>query len=87
MLPVFHVADNWESMSNDLEYAHKTLTVGHLLADQHSRVTIDLLQYEEIDAGETMALHCVRRALWLARHGRLPFALVVGQTVQYGMVG
>jgi hypothetical protein len=42
-------------------------------------------KYEEIDVGETTAVHCVRRALWLARHGRLPFALVVGQAVHYGM--
>lgn len=68
-----------------VEYAHETLTVGHLLANQHSRVVIGPLQYEEIDVGETTAVHCVRRALWLARHGRLPFALVVGQAVHYGM--
>jgi hypothetical protein len=67
------------------EYAHETLTMGHLLGNHHSRVVIGPLQYEEIDVGEAMAVHFVRRALWLARHGRLPFALVVGQAVQYGM--
>ena len=67
------------------EYAHDTLTMGHLLANQHTRVVIGPLQYEEVDVGEPMTARCVRRALWTAKHHRLPFALVVGQAVKYGM--
>src|SRR5690349_401182 len=29
-----------------VEYAHETLTIGHLLANQHARVAIGPLQYE-----------------------------------------
>jgi hypothetical protein len=67
------------------QYSHETLTVGHLLADDHSRVVIGPLQYEEVDVGEALTVRCVRRALWLARHDRLPFALVVGQAARFGM--
>lgn len=67
------------------QYVHETLTMGHLLATDHSRVVIGPLQYEEIDVGETLTIPCVRRALWLARDGRLPFALVIGQAARYGM--
>ncbi len=68
-----------------VEYAHETLTVGHLLANQHSQVVIGPLQYEEIDVGEVLAVQCVRRALWLARDGQLPFALILGPAARYGM--
>src|ERR1700716_3809770 len=64
-----------------VEFVNETLTVSHLLAHQPSRVVIGPLQYEEVDVGETMAVPCVRRSLWLARHGKLPFALVVGPAV------
>jgi hypothetical protein len=67
------------------EYAHETLTMGHLLANQHARVVIGPLQYEEIDVGETLTVPCVRRALWITRDGRLPFALVIGQAARFGM--
>lgn len=66
------------------EYAHETLTLGHLLARGHSPVVIGPLQYEEIAVGEALTVPCVRRALWLARDGRLPFALVLGQAARYG---
>jgi AcrR family transcriptional regulator len=67
-----------------VEYSHETLTVGHLLANLHSPVVVGPLQYDEIDVGEALTIRCVRRALWLARHGRLPFALVIGQATRYG---
>src|SRR5262245_29559682 len=67
-----------------VEYAHETLTMGHLLAHSSAPVVIGPLQYEEIDVGETLAVPCARRALWTARDGRLPFALVVGQAGHYG---
>jgi len=67
-----------------VEYSHETLTLGHLLANRHSPVVIGPLQYEEIDVGEALTFRCVRRALWLVRHGRLPFALVIGQATRFG---
>ncbi len=66
------------------EYSHETLTMGHLLANRHSPVVIGPLEYEEIDVGETLAVHCVRRALWLGKRYRTPFAVVVGQALRYG---
>ncbi len=48
------------------ELSHETLTLGHLLGNQHPRIVIGPLQYEEIDVGDPQAVRCVRRALWLA---------------------
>jgi len=50
-----------------VEFAHETITLGHLLAKSHSPVVIGPLQYEEIDVGEALPFSCVRRALWLAK--------------------
>ena len=67
------------------DYSHETMTLGHLLANGHSPVVIGPLQYEEIDVGETLTVRCVRRALWLAHDGDLPFALILGQAGRFGM--
>lgn len=66
------------------EHAHETLTLGHLLGNHHSKVVIGPLQYEEVDIGEVLPISCVRRAMWLARDGRQPFALVLGPAMRYG---
>jgi hypothetical protein len=55
-----------------------------LLGNHHSRVVIGPLQYEEVDIGELLPIRCVRRALWLAKDGRLPFALILGAATRYG---
>jgi hypothetical protein len=66
------------------EFAHETLTLGHFLANGHTRVVVGPLQYEEIDIGEALPIRCVRRALWLAREGRTPFALILGPATRFG---
>lgn len=67
-----------------VELAHETLTLGHLLANQHAQVVIGPLQYEEVDIGEVLPARCVGRALWLAKDGRFPFALILGPATRYG---
>lgn len=69
-----------------VEHAHETLTLGHLLGNHHSRVVIGPLQYEEVDIGEVLPVRCVGRALWLARDGRFPFALILGPAARYGQL-
>lgn len=66
------------------EYAHETLTLGNLLGNRHAQVAIGPLQYEEVDVGELVPVRCVRRALWLAKDGRLPFALILGPAMHFG---
>jgi hypothetical protein len=66
------------------EFAHETLTLGHFLANGHTKVVVGPLQYEEIDIGEELPMRCVRRALWLAKDGRMPFALILGPATRYG---
>jgi hypothetical protein len=67
-----------------VEHLHETLTLGHLLGSHHADVVIGPLQYEEVDLGEVMPVRCVKRALWLAKDGRLPFALLFGPATRYG---
>jgi hypothetical protein len=67
-----------------VEHAHETLTLGHLLANHYSQVVIGPLQYDEVDIGEVLPVRCVGRALWLARDGRSPFALILGPATRYG---
>ena len=66
------------------ELSHETLTVGHLLGNHHPRIVIGPLQYEEIDLGDPQAVRCVRRAMWLAREGKVPFGLMLGPAGHYG---
>jgi hypothetical protein len=68
------------------EHSHETLTLGHLLGNHHSRVVVGPLQYEEIDVGEPLPIHCVRRALWLAKDAKAPFALLLGPAGHYGQI-
>jgi len=67
-----------------VEYSHETLTLGNLLGNRHSQVGTGPLQYEEVDIGELVPVRCVRRALWLAKDGDVPFALILGPALQYG---
>jgi hypothetical protein len=67
-----------------VEYAMETLTLGHLLGNDHARVVVGPLQYEEIDVGETLPFRCVRRSVWFAKDGRMPFALILGPATRYG---
>ncbi len=80
-LPVFPRA---RELGLHVEYAHETLTLGHALGNHHSRVVVGPLQYEDVDIGELTPVRCVRRALWLARDGSLPFALMLGPAMRYG---
>lgn len=67
-----------------VEYMHETLTLGHLLGNLHTPVLIGPLQYEEVDTGEVLPVHCARRALWLAREGTMPFAVITGGASRFG---
>src|SRR3954447_14979305 len=64
MLPTFSVP---KQSGLHVEHAFETLTLGHLLSNQHSQVVIGPLQYQEIDVGEISPVQCARRALWLAK--------------------
>lgn len=81
LLPQF---DNASQSGIHAELTHETVTLGHLLASGHMTVVLGPLQYEEVDIGEVLPVQCVRRALWLAREGQIPFALILGPALRYG---
>jgi hypothetical protein len=81
LLPQFSAA---KQSGLHVEHAHDTLSLGHLLGNHHSHVVIGPLQYEEVDIGEVLPIRCVKRALWLAKDGRFPFALILGPATRYG---
>src|SRR5579875_80058 len=68
------------------QYQHETLTIAHLLGNQHFPVVIGPLQNEEIDIGETLPARCLSQGLWLAQEGRVPFALLLSPAFSFGHI-
>ncbi len=66
------------------QYQHETLTIAHLLGNQHFPVVVAPLQHEEIDIGETLPARCLRQGLWLAKEGALPYAVLVSPAFRFG---
>jgi hypothetical protein len=66
------------------QYQHETLTIAHLLDNQHFPVVIAPLQHEEIDIGEALPARCLRQGLWLAKDGAPPYALLVSPAFRFG---
>jgi len=62
----------------------ETLTISHLISNQHAPAVIGPLQHEEIDIGDTLPIRCVRRALWLASDGTIPYAVLASPASYYG---
>ena len=65
------------------QYQHETLTIAHLLGNQHFPVVIGPLQNEEIDIGETLPARCLRQGLWLVLDA-VPFALLLSPAFRFG---
>jgi hypothetical protein len=66
------------------QYQHETLTIAHLLGNQHFPVVIGPLQNEEIDIGETLPARCLRQGLWLIQDGAVPVALLLSPAFRFG---
>ncbi len=66
------------------QFQHETLTIAHLLGNDHFPVVIGPLQNEEIDIGEALPARCLRQGLWLVQDGAVPFALLLSPAVRYG---
>ncbi len=67
------------------QYSHETLTIAHLLGNQHFPVVIGPLQHEEVDVGEALPARCLRQGLWLAKK-TVPFALLQSPAVHFGQL-
>jgi hypothetical protein len=68
-------------------HGFETITIPHLLVEGDGAVMVAPLQYDEIDAGETMPARCLKNALWLCDEGHLPFALFLSRVQKYGRQG
>src|SRR5215475_12891190 len=58
---VFANHPNAQLLGVHTQYQHETLTIAHLLGNQHFPVVIGPLQNEEIDIGETLPARCLRQ--------------------------
>lgn len=67
-----------------VEFSQETLGIVQLVGNGHNPVQIGPLQHDEIDMGEAMAARCLRRGLWLARDGAIPFAVILSPAERYG---
>jgi hypothetical protein len=68
------------------QYGHETLTIAHVVGNNHYPVVITPLQHEEVDIGETLPARCLRQALWLAHEESTPFALLLSPAVHFGQL-
>ncbi len=81
---LFTGCPNAKLMGLHTQHAFETLTVSHLMGNQHFPVVIGPLQHEEIDIGETLPARCLRQALWLAKESETPYALLLSPASYYG---
>jgi AAA+ superfamily predicted ATPase len=66
------------------QFRHETLTIAHILGNQHYPEVIGPFQHEEIDIGEMLPARCLRLAVWLAADRTTPFALLLSPAMRYG---
>jgi len=66
------------------QFQHETVTIAHLLKNDHFPVVIGPLQSEEIDIGETLPARCLRQGLWLAREGSISYAVLLSAAARFG---
>ena len=65
-------------------HGFETVTFSHLLVERDNPVLVAPLQYDEIDAGETLPARCLKNALWLCFSSKLPFAVFLSRVQKYG---
>jgi len=66
--------------SHDFE----TITFAHLLVENSNAVLVAPLQYDEVDAGETLPARCLRNALWFCAENGTPFTVFLSRVQRYG---
>lgn len=69
------------------QFHHETITIAHLLSNEHMPVVVGPLQHEEIDIGEVMPARCLRMGLWLASEQKTPFAVLLSASSSLGRAG
>lgn len=67
--------------------SHETPTLAHLFTPGPFPVDVGPLQHDEVDVGDVEPARCLKNALWLARKGDVPFAVLLGPSMRFGQVG
>ena len=67
--------------------SHETPTLGQLFTAGPFPMMVGPLQHDEVDIGDVEPVRCVKTALWLARTGDLPFAVLLSPAMRYGQMG
>jgi ATPase family associated with various cellular activities (AAA) len=67
-----------------VQMSHETLTLAHLFTPGPFPVDLGPLQHDEIDVGDPDPVRCLKNALWLARKGGMPFAVLLTTSMQFG---
>jgi AAA+ superfamily predicted ATPase len=62
----------------------ETLSFSHLVVQGNGAVLVAPLQYNEIDAGETIPARCLKNALWLCADKEVPLAVFLSPTLRMG---
>jgi hypothetical protein len=66
---------------------HESPTLAQVFAGGPFMMNIGPLQHDDIDIGERLPVRCLRNGLWLARHSGVPFAILLAQSMRFGMSG
>ena len=69
------------------QMGHETPTLAHLFTPGPFQTDVGPLQHDEVDIGDELPVRCLTNGLWLSRNGTVPFAVLLGPSIQHGMVG
>jgi len=65
---------------------HESPTLAYLLTPSPIPTDIGPLQHDEIDIGDAEPVRCLKNGLWLATEGTMPYAVLMGPSIQHGCV-
>ena len=63
---------------------HESTGLAQLLSPSPIPTEIGPLQHDEIDIGEAEPVRCLKNGLWLATEARMPYAVLMGPSIQHG---
>jgi ATPase family associated with various cellular activities (AAA) len=69
------------------QMGHETPTLAQLFTRGPFPMDVGPLQHDEVDVGDELPVRCLKNGLWLSRQGAVPFAVLLGPSMQHGSVG
>jgi ATPase family associated with various cellular activities (AAA) len=68
------------------QMGHETPTLAQLFTHGPFPMELGPLQHDEVDVGDELPARCLKNGLWLARYGALPLAILLGPSMEGGIV-